>query len=37
MMHNVATMCIVAFGSDEMKKEYLPKIANGEFEYKGEI
>ena len=30
MMHNVATMCIVAFGSDEMKKEYLPKIANGE-------
>jgi len=30
MMHNVAAMCIVAFGSDEMKKEYLPKIANGE-------
>lgn len=30
MMHNVATMCIVAFGSDEMKKEYLPKIAKGE-------
>ncbi|PLY09063.1 MAG: acyl-CoA dehydrogenase [Arcobacter sp.] len=30
MMHNVATMCIVAFGSDDMKKEYLPKIANGE-------
>lgn len=30
MMHNVATMCIVAFGSSEMKNEYLPKIANGE-------
>lgn len=30
MMHNVATMCIVMYGSDEMKKEYLPKIANGE-------
>lgn len=30
MMHNVATMCIVLYGSDEMKKEYLPKIANGE-------
>ena len=30
MMHNVATMCIVAFGSDEMKTEYLPKIAKGE-------
>jgi len=30
MMHNVSTMCLVAYGSDEMKKEYLPKIANGE-------
>lgn len=30
MMHNVATMCIVAYGSKEMKDEYLPKIANGE-------
>jgi len=30
MMHNVATMCIVMYGSDEMKNEYLPKIANGE-------
>ncbi|RXJ66404.1 acyl-CoA dehydrogenase [Halarcobacter ebronensis] len=30
MMHNVATMCIVAYGSDEMKKEFLPKIAQGE-------
>ncbi len=30
MMHNVATMCIVAHGSQEMKNEYLPKIANGE-------
>ncbi len=30
MMHNVATMCIVLFGSDEMKKKFLPKIASGE-------
>ncbi len=30
MMHNVATMCIVTYGTDEMKNEYLPKIANGE-------
>ncbi len=30
MMHNVATMCIVAYGTDEMKNEYLPKIAKGE-------
>ncbi|MGB5917588.1 acyl-CoA dehydrogenase family protein [Arcobacter sp.] len=30
MMHNVATNCIATHGSEEMKKEYLPKIANGE-------
>ncbi|PLY05799.1 MAG: acyl-CoA dehydrogenase [Arcobacter sp.] len=30
MMHNVATMCIVAYGSEEMKNEYLPKISSGD-------
>jgi alkylation response protein AidB-like acyl-CoA dehydrogenase len=30
MMHNVATMCIVAYGTEQMKNEYLPKIAKGE-------
>lgn len=30
MMHNVATMCIVLHGSDEMKASILPKIANGD-------
>lgn len=30
MMHNVATKCIIKFGSEELKKEFLPKIAKGE-------
>lgn len=30
MMHNVATNCLATHGSDELKKEILPKIANGE-------
>jgi len=30
MMHNVGTLCIVFFGTDEQKKEFLPKIAKGE-------
>lgn len=30
MMHNVATMSIVAFGTSEQKEFYLPKIASGE-------
>lgn len=30
MMHNVATTCIIKFGSEELKKEFLPKIAKGE-------
>ncbi|AXK49117.1 acyl-CoA dehydrogenase [Aliarcobacter trophiarum LMG 25534] len=30
MMHNVATNCLVTYGSEELKKEFLPKIANGE-------
>ncbi|ADG92843.1 acyl-CoA dehydrogenase domain protein [Arcobacter nitrofigilis DSM 7299] len=30
MMHNVATNCIATHGSEEMKNELLPKIANGE-------
>lgn len=30
MMHNVATMCIVAFGGEDQKTKYLPKIAKGE-------
>ena len=30
MMHNVATNCLVAHASEELKKEFLPKIANGE-------
>lgn len=30
MMHNVATMCLVAYGSSEMKNKYLPEIAKGE-------
>lgn len=30
MMHNTATSGIVMFGSDEMKDEFLPKIAKGE-------
>ncbi len=30
MMHNVATNCIATYGSDELKKEFLPRIANGE-------
>lgn len=30
MMHNVATMSIVAFGTAEQKEFYLPKIASGE-------
>lgn len=30
MMHNVATMCIVLYGNDELKKLYLPKITKGE-------
>lgn len=30
MMHNVATLSIVLFGTDEQKKEFLPKIAKGE-------
>ncbi|MEI0604629.1 acyl-CoA dehydrogenase family protein [Brachyspira alvinipulli] len=30
MMHNVGTLCIVLFGTDEQKKEFLPKIAKGE-------
>lgn len=30
MMHNVATKCIIKFGTEEQKKEFLPKIAKGE-------
>lgn len=30
MMHNVATNTLATYGSDELKKEILPKIANGE-------
>lgn len=30
MMHNVATNCLATHGSEELKKEFLPKIANGE-------
>ncbi|OCL86038.1 Acyl-CoA dehydrogenase [Aliarcobacter thereius] len=30
MMHNVATNCLVAHGNEELKNEFLPKIANGE-------
>ena len=30
MMHNVATACIVGFGSEAMKGEFLPKIAKGD-------
>lgn len=30
MMHNVATKCIIKFGNEELKKEFLPKIAKGE-------
>ena len=29
MMHNVATMCIVAYGSSEMKNEYLCEVVPG--------
>jgi len=30
MMHNVSTMSLVAFSSEEQKKRFLPKIATGE-------
>lgn len=30
MMHNCATSCIISFGSQKMKEEFLPKIAKGE-------
>ncbi|RDU64169.1 acyl-CoA dehydrogenase family protein [Helicobacter sp. MIT 14-3879] len=30
MMHNTAVACLEAFGSEELKKEFLPKIAKGE-------
>ena len=30
MMHNTASACLVGFGSDSMKQEFLPKIAKGE-------
>ena len=30
MMHNVATMCIVAFSNETQKKAFLPKIVSGE-------
>lgn len=30
MMHNVATMCIVAFSNEGQKKAFLPKIVSGE-------
>jgi alkylation response protein AidB-like acyl-CoA dehydrogenase len=29
MMHNVATLAVVMFGTEEMKKEFLPQIAQG--------
>ncbi|TQR32490.1 acyl-CoA dehydrogenase [Campylobacter sp. MIT 99-7217] len=30
MMHNTATACVANFADEEMKKEFLPKIAKGE-------
>ncbi len=30
MMHNTSAVCISAFGSEALKKEFLPKIAKGE-------
>ncbi|MDR2638584.1 MAG: acyl-CoA/acyl-ACP dehydrogenase [Helicobacteraceae bacterium] len=29
MMHNVATLAVVMFGTDEMKREFLPQVAQG--------
>lgn len=30
MMHNAGTRCLICYGTDEQKKEFLPKIAKGE-------